>query len=326
MVSWASNDNLYKMILKGIVSPCKSLNIDPVVYDIIKHIKSDVPIVPITRVENFEFNSDLLNLDRYIIADFTEYGWNWDMQHTHFFGRNTATYFYDMFNGDEWNRFNSFVRDREPLLYFKRELLSKDVRKDILPIEFPAFNPVPEPQTKEEFNKRLLQVANIWGLSHEGRKKVHGQIWQDSGKHNYIVYDNIATINAFLNRETHPSKWLTAYVPWYSRFEMQTVLGISGNSKITTSWGGAGRKCFRHTEASVNSVMAMWDDGIEWTYAWEDQKNCIKCEEGKEIETIVEALRNPYLYDIYREGIKTAEMYYLPNYISHLEKTIREYI
>jgi hypothetical protein len=310
-----------------IVSPDKKGTIDPVVFDIIKHIKSEISIVPITRVENFEFNDDLLNLDRYIIADFTEYGWDWDMRMTHLFGMNTySTQFENMFAGIEWGKFNLFVLDRQPLLYFKRELLSKDVRKNILPIEFPAFNPIPEVQSRDEFNKRLLQVANIWGLSHEARKRIHGDIWQQAGKHNYIVYDNIATINAFLNRDTHPSKWLTAYVPWYSRFEMQTVLGISGNSKITTSWPGAGRKCFRHTEASVNSVMAMFDDGIEWTWKWEDQKNCIKCEEGKEIETIVEALRNPYLYDIYREGIKTAEMYYLPNYISHLEKTIREFI
>ncbi len=305
-----------------IISPDKNGTIDPVVYDIIKHIKSDVPIVPITRVENFQFNPDLLNLDRYILIDMEELGWDWDMQATHFYGRTP----YLTLENHEWETFDRFVRDRQPLLYFKRELLSKDVRKNILPIEFPAFNPIPEPQTKSEFGSRLLQVANIWGLSHEGRKRIHGDIWQQAGKHNYIVYDNIATINAFLNRESHPSKWLTAYVPWYSRFEMQTVLGISGTSKITTSWPGAGRKCFRHTEASVNSVMAMFDDGIEWTYKWEDQKNCIKCEEGKEIETIVEALRNPYLYDIYREGIKTAEMYYLPNYISHLEKTIREFI
>ncbi len=293
--------------------------IDNVVYDAFKGVQSDVPLVVITKMDGFEFNEDLLHLDRYVLIDFTEYGWNWPMYGTHFYGSGRWLF-------GELSPFDEFVQGRQPLIYFKRELLSKDVRKGILPIEYPANNPIPEPQTKEQFNKRLLQVANIWGLSHEGRKRIHGDIWQQVGKHNYIVCDNITNVNAFLNREEHPNKWLTANTPWYARYSMETILGVSGNSKITTSWAGAGRKCFRHTEASVNSVMAMWDDGIEWSYSWEDQKNCIKCEEGKEIETIVEALRNPYLYDIYREGIKTAEMYYLPNYISHLEKTIREYI
>ncbi len=308
-----------------IINPNKNGNIDPTVYDILKHIKSEVPLVPVTRVDNFVFNPELLNLDRFCIFDFIEYGWNWDMKTTHLFGRNTY-YFKEMFEGDEWAKFDDFVSDRQPSLYFKRELLSKDVRKGIIPIEFPAHNQIPPPQTKEEFNKRLFQVANIWGLSNERRKTIHGDIWQQAGKHNYIVCDNILNVNAFINREPHPNKWLTTYTPWYNRFEMKTILDLSGNSKITTSWGGAGRKCFRHTEASVNSVMALWDDGIEWTHKWEDQKNCIRCEEGKEIDTIVEALRNPYLYDIYRAGVETAEMYYLPNYISHLEKTIREYI
>ena len=310
------------MITKGIISPDKNLQIDPVVFDIIKHIKSEIPIVPITRVENFQFNPDLLNLDRYILIDMEELGWDWDMQSTHFYGRTP----YLTLENDEWETFDHFVRDRQPLLYFKRELLSKDVRKNISPIEFPAFNPIPEPQTKEEFNKRLLQVSQIWGLSHEGRKRIHGQVWQDAGKHNYIVCDNVLNVNAFLNRETHPNKWLSAYVPWYARYEMSTVLGITGTSKISTSWAGAGRKCFRHTEASVNSVMAMWDDGIEWTYPWIDNVNCIKCEEGKEIDTIAEALRNPYLYDIYREGIKTAELYHLPNYIKYIESKINEFL
>jgi hypothetical protein len=306
-----------------IVSPHKDGTIDPVVYDIVKHIKSEIPIVPITKLENFYFNDDLFNLDRYCIMDFTEYGWNWDMKTTHLFGRNTYL-FKHLFEGEEWQKFDDFINDRQPALYFKRELLSKDVTRTTKPIEFPAFNPIPEPQTKEEFNKRLFQVANIWGLSHEARKRIHGGIWQDSGKHNYIVCDNVLSVNAFLNRETHPSKWLTSYVPWYSRFEMQTVLGISGNSKITTSWGGAGRVCFRHTEASVNSVMAMWQDDIAWAYPWIHNVNCIRCEEGNEIEAIVEALANPDLYEIYLNGVANCEKYYLPNYIkNYIEPTIK---
>ena len=304
-----------------IISPDKKGTIDPVVYDIVKHIKSDIPIVPITRVENFEFNDDLLNLDRYALIDMEELGWNWDMKTTHFFGRNTY-YFKESYEGDEWQKFDDFIGDRQPLLYFKRELLSKDVRNGVLPIEFPAFNPIPEPQTKEQFDKRLLEVCNTWGLSHEGRKRIHGEIWQKAGNHNYIVCDNVAFVNAFISKETHHKKWVTANVPWYARYEMSTILGLSGISKISCSWAGAGRKCFRHTESSVNSVMAMWDDGLEWSFDWVNNVNCIKCEEGKEIEAIAEALGNPYLYEIYLAGVEQCRRYYLPNYIEHLEKII----
>ena len=105
-----------------IISPDKNGQIDPVVYDLLKNVKSEVPLVPITRVENFVFNDDLLNLDKYVLVDFIEYGWDWDMWQTHLFGMNTYSPPFDnMFYGAEWAKFNLFICERQPILYFKRE-------------------------------------------------------------------------------------------------------------------------------------------------------------------------------------------------------------
>jgi hypothetical protein len=299
-----------------IVSPCKSGNIDPVVYSLLRGVDSKLPIVPITRLENYEFNPALLNIGRYVLVDFCEYDWVWDMETTHIFGKNTEK-FKDKFIGEQWGRFDNFVKENPPVLYFKRELVSKDATETLLPIEYPCWHKVPEPQTKEQFNKRTLDVFYAWGLSHEERKRLHGEVWVYSGRYGYIVCDNILTLDNFIKHEQNPQKWLTVNVPWYSRYEIETILNINGRSKISVSLAGAGRKCFRHTESTNNSIMYMWDDNIKWTYDWVNNQNCIKSEEGKEIETIINALGNPDLYDIYRNGVATCEKYYLPNYINN---------
>ena len=213
-----------------LISHCKSGRFDCVVNDILKNVQSDIPIVVVTRLEDYVFNDDLLNLDRYILVDFVEYGWDWNMNVTHRFGNNTY-YFKDMFHGEEWGKFDDFIGDRQPILYFKRELLSRDVRKNFIPIEYPAFNEIPKAQTKEQFDNRYLQIANLWGLSHEGRKRIHGDIWQQAGKRNYMVCDNIHNLNAFIKEENHPNKWLTQNTPWYARYDMKTILEVTGISK-----------------------------------------------------------------------------------------------
>lgn len=301
-----------------ILSCDKQLRVDPVVENILNKIDSSIPLVPITRLEDFVFNEDLLNIDKYVVCDFIETGWDWNMESTLILGKNTySDSFAHLFWGEEWQKLHNFIRDRQPALYFKRELLSKDCKGNIKPIEYPALNPIPAPQSKEQFNNRLLQVSNIWGLSHEERKRIHGDIWHNAGRHNYVVCDNISNINLFLAKEENPNKWLTQNVPYYARYDIRTILEIGELSKISCSWAGAGRKCFRHTESNINSVMIMWEDGIEWSYPFIDNVNCIKCEEGEEIEKIIEALNNPYLHDIYLSSIATAEKYYLPNYIKY---------
>ena len=79
--------------------------------------------------------------------------------------------------------------------------------------------------------------------------------------------------------------------------------------------------------------MVMRDDNLAWSYEWEHGINCIKIpldihnfeeikgreKQWKAIETIEKALKKDYLHEIYLNGLKTAQKYYLPNYI-------REYV
>lgn len=291
---------------------------DPVVESLLKYVHTDVPLLPVTRIENYKFNEELYKLKKYILVDFCEYGWDWDMKATHFFGKNTKTDFAASFPGDEWQKFEDFVKAKPPALYFKRELLEQDEDTGIAPINYPCWHPIPPVVSREEFNNRQLQANFVWGLSHEYRKHVHGEIWQHAGKHGYVVCDNVHTLKLFLDKEENPRKWLTANVPWYARFEMETIMAINSISKVSISLAGAGRHCFRHSESPINSIMYMWEDDIVYSYPWVDGFNCIKSVQGKEIETIVDALNNnPNLYEIYLQGVETCKKYYAPDYANN---------
>lgn len=299
-----------------IISPCKSGRIDPVVYNIIKDIDTSLTLVPVTRLEDFVFNDELKSHKDVVIVDFVEYGWDWDMKETHIFGRNTEK-FNRLFNTDEWRKFDEWVEGIFPRLYLKRELLKKDVSPTVKPLQYPAWHKPPEPDSKEKYLSRPLEYFQAWGLSHEGRKRVHGDIWMRAGKHNYIVCDNIDNLSSFLQYESNPRKWLTQNTPYYRRYEMSTINEVNGMTKLSGSWAGAGRCCFRMTECSINSLMVMWEDQIEYSYSWIDGFNCIRVEEGNEVEGINFALQRNNLYELYLNGVETANKYYYPTYINN---------
>lgn len=299
-----------------IVSPDAKGRIDPVVYDLIKHIDSPIPLVPITRLDDFVFNEELYKLDNYVLVDFVEYGW-----------QENGGIPYIFFDGADWPKLERFIRGHPPTVYFKRELLKRDVSSTILPIEYPCHQPIPPIDTKEQFNRRVLEVFNGWGLSHEDRKRVHGEIWLKAGKYGYVVGDNIDNILPFVKEEKTPHRWLTVNIPHYARFSMDLIMEINRLAKISISLGGAGVKCFRHTESPVNSLMYMWENDIAWTYPWINNENCIKSEQGKEIETIIGALENPNLYEIYCAGVENCRKYELQSYIkNYIEPAIKNAI
>ncbi len=305
-----------------IISPDKNLKIDPVVFDIIKHIKCDVPIVPITRLENYEFNPDLLNLDRYIIFNFCEFDWNFEWGTTPIFGKNAHS-FREKFVGDEWSKFIDFVDNRSPLLTFQRELLKKDVRKNILPIEYPAFNEIPEVESKDKFNNRPIEVFYNWGLSNPSRPKLQGDIWHGMNKYGYALCDNLTTLGNFFEHEKG-TKWVSVNTQWHSRYKVEDVIKINGLSKLSVSLHGSGKKCFRNMESSLNSLMVMPEDNFAWTHEWEDGYNCIKFKTDDYVEELNRySQEDNYISYVY--GVNTCRKYHLPNYISHLEKTIRQY-
>lgn len=298
-----------------IISPCASGNIDPVWKDLFAGVESKYPIVIVTKLENYVFNEELLNLDKYILVCGVEYGWNFPLEKTgtHIWGQRFKHFDFG-FSDLEWVKFDDFIAKNPPLIVFKRELMDMPHPDNYYPINYPCWYNIPEIQSREEFNARPLQANFIWGLSHEYRKILHGEIWQRSGEFGYVVCDNISNIVPFIQKEDNPNKWVTANVPYYARHDMNIITSVNTLSKISISISGAGRHCFRHSESPMASIMYMWGSGIKYSYEWINGVNCIMSEQGKEIETIIEALKNPNLYDIYVKGVENCRNYSVDNY------------
>jgi hypothetical protein len=301
----------------------KNPTTDGSAFDLLSHVKSDVPIVLVSKADNFVFNEELLRLDKYVLACYVEYGWNWNFITSHIWGENTGLFMDAFDKNEEYLKFDDFVQKNPPILQFKRELFAPDVRDNVLPIEYAArFEPAPI-ESREYFNGRPIDVFFSWGLSNEKRKWLHADIWKESSKYGYSVCDNLYHLHKFLVEE-RSKKWITANIPHYARVEMDKILYINGLSKISISPDGAG-KCFRHGESPLNAVMATPHNGLAWSYPWIDLNNCIVYREGYAVQEIADMLKRKELYDIYVAGVENARNYYLPNYVqNYLEPKIKE--
>jgi hypothetical protein len=313
-----------------IVSPHQGQGLDGTVYRICEQIKSPIPIVPITRINDFKFNTDLFRLADYVLLDFIEYDWNWNFEKsgTHLFGHNSSEFHH--FNTDEWKKFDTWVNENPPKVYFKRELLNVDNSPsflNVVPIDYPCWlQQLPPIVSKEEFNKRPLDLFWFWGRSHEERLKLHGEIWMYASEKGYSVCDNLTYLPHFLQHESG-KKMVTVNIPHYCRIPIEAILGVNGLSKISVALPGAGRKTFRGTgESPVNSVVLMMEDNLAYSYPFEHKKNCLKFEEfGQELDVMEDALNNPNLYDIYVNGVKNCENYLIENYTkNYIERIINE--
>ena len=291
----------------------------------LERIESPVPIVLVSRPQNFVFNEELQKLDSFVLADFTEYGYDYDFgkRGVHLFGENTEDY-QDLFPGKEWEKFEAFVQSNKPLLYLKRELPKTHVNDFYQPISYACWHEIPQIQTKTEFDNRLLEVFYSWGRSHEQRVRLQADLWSGVLRHGYALCDNVGALNAFLVAEQNPRKWFAANIPHYARLPIQTINTINGNAKISISMPGAGIVCFRHCEAPMNAVMLMKNDGMAFPFEWIDGKNCIMFPDfGTEIETAVEALSREDLYDMYVEGVENCRKYQLDNFTKHFSEKIK---
>lgn len=308
-----------------IVNPHVGNGMDGTLIRMVEQIHPKIPIVPISRINDFKFNADLHRLTSYVLIDMTELDWDtpYEKTGTHLFGKNTANFHH--FNTDEWKKFDEFVDNNKPVLYFKRELLKKDVTEDVIPIDY--FNWVKHisVQPKDVYLKRDLDCFFYWGRSHEGRLRLHGDIWQGATRHGYSVSDNLMFMNEFMANE-QGRKWCSFWMPHYRRIDISYILSINGMAKTSLAPFGAGRKTFRHLESSVNSLMVTWEDNFAWAYPWVSGENCIKAEEGKEVDTIIEALKDEdKLYEMYVNCTHNANKYRVDKYCKdYIEKKINE--
>ena len=280
-------------------------------------LQTEIPVVLVTRPDNFKFNEELNKLDKYILCDYEEMGWSYDWSRgTHIFGNNTYK-FPDLYSGDEWRKFEDFVSLKEPLLYFKRELLEKDRSDYLHPIDYSAWYKTDPIQSKEDFDKRAISLFYFWGRSNERRLQIHSDIWEWAIRKGYSVCDNIYMYDKFVECE-QGMKIVSIWMPHYHRIQMEYLLYKNGRSKLSLAPPGAGLKTFRLVESSINSTLVKQKDNLAYSYDW-NETNCILYEESKELETIFAALENPNLYEIYKESVANCQRYevngYLNNYV-----------
>ena len=142
-----------------VITADKNGRTDGSAYGMLNKVHSPIPMVLVAWAEDFVFNEELLNLRNVLVFDFCEYGWDFEIKESHIWGRNTDTVRH-RYKGEEWDKFDNWVRSNPPALIFKRELLKKDVTPTILPIEYPCLVHRWELQSKEQFNARPISALS----------------------------------------------------------------------------------------------------------------------------------------------------------------------
>lgn len=292
-------------------------NTDGSMFRLFEHFDSRVPIVLMSKTHNYKFNEALLSLDKYVLVDVSEYGWDWSLPKsgTHIWGKNTSE-FPQFADNEHYQRFDDFVAQKPPLLTFKRELLKRDVTETMIPIDYPCWFQVPPTDSKEKYLGREITGMFFWGRSHEARLQLHAEIWRQASTRGYSVCDNLYYFEKFFMEEKG-EKWVSLWIPHYGRVDITNILSINELSLTSIALPGAGVKTFRHVESSFNSSMVKYKDELAWAYPWVGGENCIECEEGKEVAAVYDAIENEnQLYEIYRNGVENCSRYEVRRYVA----------
>lgn len=277
--------------------------------------EADAVIILVVWVAGYQFNHGLnrhVGKKPIIILDYLEYGWDWAHDQDNVLGRGNCVPCSNTDNGN-WGTLNLFIREANPILQFKRELRKQDAGPTVVPIEFLAHLPKQALQSKAEFDARPLDVFNCWGFTHPSRARAHADMMR------LFADDKINLIDGYGKMINVPKgSWLSVNTPAHLRKPMKEILRYQSMAKISLSFYGAGRKCFRHGEAPENCIMAHQEDGMEWSYPWDDN-NSIVVNEPTEVERILAATKWEELYDLYVASQQNLDNYrlesYLPNWV-----------
>lgn len=281
----------------------------------------DVILVPISRFADFQFNPALKEIDKpWVLIDYLEYEWLYAfaVQGTHLLGKNTRDC---RWLSPAWWDFCDFVKDRPPVMYFKRELLATDVSERVKPIDWPCYMPSTPFQSEEQFNERPIEVFFSWGFSHPSRPRLHAQIFEAMTTHGIGVISETDQFDGYFKGPCART-WASIFSPWYTRKPISDIAWYQMRSKLSVSLPGCGKKCFRHAEAPVGTIMALNHDDLAWSFPWTHGDNCIRTSNVAAYQRFVdldEATKRSDLYKIYVRSQETIELYrtkpYVQNYV-----------
>lgn len=296
---------------------------------------SDYVALFITNINKWELNINEFNLIKnkpFVIFDYSEYGHD-SKNIPHFFGENTDLYL-DRINEKKFVDLDKALRNVKIKCYFKRELpkdISIKTYYPIYPIEYPSVDLINyKIDSLEEYNKRPIDIFFNWGWSNPSRPKLHAAFYELAEKFNYrIISNHLHLVN---EKKENPNSILiySSYSPHHSRLDINSILELQKISKISISLNGCGVKCFRHSESSFNSLMALQENDLEWTYKWDDENaivlpninNSLLIDSDKSIEKMLNLINEGNLYERYLKCVKTNIIYNKKTYINELLKRI----
>jgi hypothetical protein len=285
-------------------------DVNPMIGEILKHLpitdsmgRADAVVVPVFYKPNYRFSPQLLAIKKKVILmDFTEFCWDAGYKNNVFGTR--MTHQFGHLAGEEWAKLDEWVRANPPAVHFKRELFAAGRLPGLYPIEFPCRIPAEPLQSKADFEARPIEVFNCWGLSHPHRQQLHGSIFCNAHDCGINVMDTWPADGRYEKRN-----WVTILSPHYARVPLEKVMEYNCRSKISVSLPGAGIKCFRSAEAPVDSIMALEEDKLSWSFPWVDGVNCVRLKPDQLFHTLETATRRGDLYEIYRASQETIDQY-----------------
>ena len=301
------------MKLAAISCDARGLNDPTVNHQIVRHLgavpvaQADVVVAFLSFREEFKFNTELGRLRKpWVLVDFVEDDWQWDGQENRLgFDR---PYFAARENA-EWAKLDQLVRTRPPILTFKRELLQSRMDDRTTPIDYLAEHPIPP--TMGNWGSRRFEVLFVWGYSNPQRCYLHAQLFNAMGGDNLEVFDALDKISAASDGKR---EWISIYSPWFKRVPMAEVMAIQQHAKVSVSLPGAGKKCFRCSEAPVGCLPAFGDFPIARAYPW-DETNSVTLKSGCEYFCLRETFEDPLLYDRYVRAQENIRRYVPEAYV-----------
>ena len=223
-------------------------------------------------------------------------------------------------------------------LYFKREMSVKlDFSTSpfrILPIEYPInFNRYDE-VSREEYYKRSHSIYFNYGLSNTDRFRMHGKLLLEADRIGHNIIQTEKAEEQFI-KEGRRNNITIFHREWFDRVDF---MSRNSNTLSTLDLYGAGMKCFRSTEGTINTVAFKQDPSLlHYTYPWINGENCIHLpidsknmlKVNESFEIIHYWLRGSgldKLYDIYQKSVVNNHLYQSKTYIhNYLLKNI-EYL
>lgn len=233
--------------------------------------------------------------------------------------------------GSNYNVIQALLdRELETKAYFKRELLTAvtlpHASFPVHPIDWTLQTNGQRhtPVSREFFEARPIDIFYCFGYSSESRPRLMGELLKQAGHFNAHWCLTEEDLDIALKEKRERRIFALLHVPHYRRIHIGKILNWQQQAKVSLSMFGAGRKCFRHAEASYNCVMGQQSpDEVQWSYPWVSGENCLDVpnDEDESLDFLHRCLRvnQGSLYDIYLAGVKNNENY-------HTEAYARDYL